>query len=271
MNLGKILFGSSLLGALSLFLHSCKECDDPRNPDCDNYNPCVGVAATNAAFTIKEAIYAEIINPELSNWLIDTDSCFKGSIFFEAIQQDADSFIWQIGNEIEPRYGKQINVQFPDNLRGSSFNVRLIVKQKPNNSCFPNDDGIDTVTRRFYLIRFNEPLSWEGTYYGSDDDKPDSMYTIVLGHTYNKAEEEDLLKVYGIPRGCKDTINERISSSSSTYRNVWFKRGGVDCDAKVIRGIHKNGNTYVILQEYVTFVNGVFTRTNRVFTGKKLN
>jgi hypothetical protein len=253
-------------------LQSCSDCNDPRNPDCDNYNPCIDGKPTSASFTIKEARYVDIIEPALKDFLMDTDSCYMSSIFFEAVQQEADSFIWQVGSEIEPRYGKRINVVFPDNLRGTNFNVRLIVKRnKPNTRCFPNDDGIDTVTRTFYFVRYNEPLSWEGTYYGSDADKPDSMYTIVLGHRYDATEEEDILKVFGVPRGCTDTVNEWISANLITYRNIGFRRGGVDCSGKVIKGIYKRENKYIINQEYLSFLNGVFVAKDRVFTGVKIN
>ncbi|MCU0442186.1 MAG: hypothetical protein MUE96_07285, partial [Bacteroidia bacterium] len=253
-------------------LNSCKdECQDPRNPDCENYNPCIDAKPTSAAFTIKEATVQQINSPNLTDFLMDTDSCYMSSIFFEATQADADSFIWQIGTEPQPRYGKQVNVVFPDNLRGTNFNVRLIVKRKPNTRCFPTDDGIDTLTRRFYFVRYNEPLSWEGSYYGSDDDKPDSMYTIVLGHSYDVAEEEDIIKVVGIPRGCRDTINEWIPGVVTTYKNIGFERVGIDCSAKIVLGVYNEGNKYRIIQGYRTFTNGVLTKKNRIFTGIKIN
>ncbi len=256
---------------LSSFLQSCKDCDDPRNPDCDNYNPCIDEQPTSAAFTIKEATYIDMVHYANTDFLIDTDTCYNNSIYFESIIQDADSFIWQVGSEIEPRYGKQINVVFPDNLRGRNFSVRLIVKRKPNTNCYPNDDGVDTVTRRFYFMKLNETLSWEGTYYGSDDDKPDSMYTIVLGHNYNEAFELNFIKVFGVPRGCKDTVNEQFSSPVIHYTNVAFERGGTDCDGKVVLGVFKNGGTYTIRQNYRTFNSGNFIKKNRTFTGVKIN
>jgi hypothetical protein len=229
---------------------------------------------TSAAFTIKEATYTQIIEPRLADFLIDTDSVYFRSLYLEATQADADSFIWQIGTEPEPRYGKQVNVVFPDNLRGTNFNVRLIVKRKPNTRCFPTDDGIDTVIRSFYFVRFNEPLSWEGTYYGSDDDKPDSIYTIVLGHSYDAAEQEDKLTVFGVPRGCQDTINRLLGDFGGGfvgYKNVLFVLSGTDCNGKIVRGVFNNGNNYTIRQEYRTFIDGAFTTKNRIFTGIKIN
>lgn len=234
-------------------------------------NPCETQQATSAAFTIKEATYTQIIEPRLADFLMDTDTVYFRSVYFEATQADADSFIWQIGTEPEPRYGKQVNIVFPDVLRGTTFTIRLIVKRnKPNTLCFPSDNGIDTMIRTFYFLRHNEELSWEGTYYGSDDDKPDSMYTIVLGHSYDIVKDEHINKVFGIPRGCLDTTNQWIGSSSY-FTNIWFDRGGIDCNTKILRGVFKNGSGYKIRYELNTFDNGVFTKKKRVFTGTKIN
>ncbi len=271
MTLTKLVLGLILIAGFAFTLQSCKECDDPRNPDCDNYNPCLDAAATSANFTIKEATIQHITSPNLTDFLMDTDSCYMNSVFFEATQQDADSFIWKIGNEVEPRYGKQVNVTFPNNLRGTTFNVRLIVKRKPNTQCFPNDDGIDTVTRKFYFVRFNEKLSWEGTYYGSDADKPDSLYTIVLGHSYNEVQNRDLLKIFGMPRGCQDTVNQQIIASIITYKNVTFNRQGAGCEQKIVGGIQKSGSDYTIKQLQVTVENGIIINKEKLFTGIKIN
>jgi|GEM_PF-5085060 hypothetical protein len=252
-----------LIIGLILLLVSCEKDTAPSNP-CDTQQE------TSAAFTIKEATIQQINTPNLKDFLMDTDSCYMNSVFFEALQHDADSFIWQIGTEPEPRYGKQVNVVFPDVLRGTTFTIRLIVKRKPNTRCFPNDDGIDTVTRSFYFLRFNEPLSWEGTYYGSDDNKPDSMYTIVLGHSYNDIKKEDIIKVFGVPRGCTDTVSEWIGGHVA-FKNVWFQRDGLGCDQKIIRGILKNGDTYTILYGIITVVDGRIINTTIRFKGTKIN
>jgi hypothetical protein len=121
-------------------------------------------------------------------------------------------------------------------------------------------------------MHFNEPLSWEGTYYGSDDDKPDSMYTIVLGHNYDETEKDNFTKIFGIPRGCTDTINEFNYERNMRYKNIGFDRGsGINCTAKIVLGVFPNSNHYQIRYQYRTFVNGIFTKKNRVFTGIKIN
>lgn len=233
-------------------------------------NLCALASATSASFTIKEATYTQIIEPQLADFLMDTDSVYFSSVYFEALQQDADSFIWQIGTEPESRYGKQVNIVFPDILRGTNFTIRLIVKRKPNTRCFPNDDGVDTVTRRFYFMRFNEPLSWEGTYFGSDDDKPDSIYTVVLGHNYDEAEEENIIKVFGVPRGCKDSINE-WNGGFVGYKNLNFFRNGLGCNQKIIHGIYKQENVFDIKIGAIEVINGKIINREKTFTGIKIN
>lgn len=268
----KLLLYTCIIACATLLvtLQSCKKCNDPRDPDCENYDPCMDAKQTSAAFTIKEATYTQIIEPRLADFLMDTDSVYFSSVYFEATQADADSFIWQIGSEIEPRYGKQVNVKFPDNMRGSTFTIRLIVKRTPNTRCFPNDDGIDTVIRQFYFVRFNEPLSWEGTYYGSDDNKPDSLYTIVLGHSFDEVEEENIVKVFGVPRGCRDTMN--ISNNGFVgFKNMNIFRDGLGCEQKILRGVFKNGNAYRIKIVLIEVVNGAIIEKERIFTGAKLN
>jgi hypothetical protein len=98
------------------------------------------------------------------------------------------------------------------------------------------------------------------------------MYTIVLGHSYDEAWDRDMIKVFGIPRGCQDTFNQRINGSTINYKNVSFDRGvGIDCSAKIVLGVYNEGNKYKIKQGYRTFVNGVFTKKDRTFTGIKIN
>lgn len=253
-----------------LTLTCCKdECTDPRNPDCPNYVDCAKLyPPTSASFTIKEGFAAGGLPASL---FIDTDTCYNYIIDFEAVQAEADSFIWQIGTEPEPRYGKKVRITFPEALRGSTFTIRLIIKAKPNTTCNPNDDGIDTVIRQFYFMKRNETLSWEGTYYGSDNEKPDSLYTIVLGHRYNELEKNDYLKVYGIPRGCTDTLLIRGTTNNlSTYKKPFFVSPDKDCKSKSIVQFNMANGSYTITYRFQTWLNQEFVIIDKTFTGKKI-
>lgn len=269
----KILYKPLLLATtlfLLLTIACCKDdCDDPRNPDCPNYIDCAKYyPLTTASFTIKEGTAVSDLPASL---FIDTDTCYIHVIDFEAKQAEADSFIWQIGTEPEPRYGKKVRITFPVTLRGSTFTIRLIIKAKPHTICNPNDDGIDTVIRQFYFMKRNEKLSWEGTYYGSDNDKPDSLYTIVLGHSYKELEKNDYVLVYGIPRGCIDTLNIRGGIDNvSTYKKPYFISDDMNCKHKSLVEFNVANNSYFITYWFRTFINQKSVTIERTFTGKKI-
>ena len=269
----KILY-KPLLFATTLFLlltiACCKDdCTDPRNPDCPNYVDCAKLyPPTSASFTIKEAT-AFVGLPDYL--FIDTDTCYRSIVDFEAIDTEADSFIWQIGTEPEPRYGRKVRITFPDNMRGSTFTIRLIIKAKPNAICNPNDDGIDTVIRQFYFMKTGEDLSWEGTYYGSDEDKPDSLYTIVLGHNYDIATDKNSFLLFGIPRGCTDTLVIKLNNLFFSYKNAEIGIPGSNCSYKIIHCIkNNNNNTYTLTFGVRKWVGNTSIDSKRLFTGIKI-
>ncbi len=112
--------------------------------DCKNYDPCYGVSETNADFKMEVAIYGRGASPE---WF-ELDQLFDGgrTVRFTP-KHDLDSVVWLIGTE---RLTNNVIVRsnFP---RDRTITVTLIGKRKPNNRCFPLDDGIDTFSRSFYV------------------------------------------------------------------------------------------------------------------------
>lgn len=269
--------------SMLLLLSSCKEkklpCQDPRNPDCENYNPCIDEKAVNADFTILEYCYFDETNPINAGWNQDSDSIYQGDIWLEANYPNADSYTWHVERYPEPLNGKKIRVGYNEGWRGKNITIKLIVKAKPNKTCFPMDDGIDTVTRSFYYLQHNEQLKWEGTYFGSDDDKPDSNYTIVLDYSFNSSTQKNTIKVFGLPRGCRDTAYEVRSypSKNFSYKNLSidimqnYPSGiGINCGRKIVDGIYQNGNSYTIRQQYRWRVNGILQIKERIFKGIKI-
>ena len=158
----------------------CKQCEDPTNPECSNYDPCLGVAKTSADFKIEE---------RTGSYWVETDTVERYSrVRFTALQE-ADSYRWLIGaDEFNEKSFTLSN--FPYN---SWIGVTLILKRTPNKACHPNDNGIDTVYRRFYvwpegyyldpsLFRFlvKNPYPIYGTYYGALKSSPNNRFEVTL-------------------------------------------------------------------------------------------
>ena len=268
---------------MPLLIVSCKErklpCQDPRNPDCENYNSCIDEKEVNADFTILEYCYFDETNPINAGWDQDSDSIYQDEIWLEATYPKVESYTWYVDRYPEPLNGKKVKVGYNEEWRGKNINIKLIVKTKPNKTCFPLNDGIDTVTRSFYYLQHNDQLKWEGTYFGSDDDKPDSNYTIVLDYSFNNSTRKNTLKVFGLPRGCRDTASEVSSflSRNYSYKNLNidimsnYPIGlGINCGRRVINGIYQNGNHFIIRQQYVWRENGNVKIKDRFFKGIKI-
>jgi hypothetical protein len=127
-----ILF-SFLIGAL--FMYQCKEKVELPSPT----DPCLALEPVTANFLIKEAV---------GDSLVETDRVLMfNSVQFEAIGA-YDSYEWQVGTDERTFTDKKFSLRFMDDATGSTVPVRLIVKGKPNSTCFPSDNGIDTIHQK---------------------------------------------------------------------------------------------------------------------------
>jgi hypothetical protein len=164
-------------------LNSCRDnedpCQDPRNPECENYNPCLDAKQVSARFHIYEYSQFHSLDPNWVNY--DTDTSVMSGIVFNALETNAQSYTWYIGNETQPRSGPSVTIDFSNNR--TPKRIRLIVHKEPNLRCFPNDDGIDTVDRMLYFVNYldtaNIPVL--GTFKGVSNRNPNQEMTIKIG------------------------------------------------------------------------------------------
>jgi hypothetical protein len=182
----------TVLSTLSLiYLQSCREkepCQDPRNSQCENYNPCIDAITTSAIFTMEEVVKAWPGEgwPDNDKIVYDTDTCRNWNDIVFTCTQKADS-IWWIFDDTEMRAEWQQKQSFsikfgrPSVLQTEPERVKItcVVKNNKPNACFPNDDGIDTFTR--YIVYMP---SWEmgfiGKFRGSFTYKPDSIFEFQI-------------------------------------------------------------------------------------------
>jgi hypothetical protein len=140
----KYRYLSLLLLLIGLGSQCKKKCYDPSNPDCDNYDPCFGKNPVSAAFKIQEVVQFHTI-PEGWGEVPDTDTITTYGVQFTALEDGAE-YEWHIGREVLK--GKKVYRENFTQL--GTYPIQLIVKKQPNKACFPNDDGMDTVTRMMY-------------------------------------------------------------------------------------------------------------------------
>lgn len=183
----------SVLCVVAMLLNSqCRSCDDPSNPDCPNYDPCYGVSKTSASFKIEERV---------GSYWVETDTVDRYSSVRFTAYQEGESYRWLIG--ADEYHEKSFSLSnFPHDRW---IGITLIIKRTPNKLCYPNDNGIDTVYRRFYVwpewtgidstnqyYIIKNPYPIYGSYYGSLKSKPSHQFevtvedrdSIVLGARY---------------------------------------------------------------------------------------
>jgi hypothetical protein len=162
-------------------------------------NPCAGQEEVKADFVIEELIG--------DRWFEgDTIADYGNKVRFRALQK-ADSYMWILG----------LDTFYMQTVTKSSFpfgwlDAKLIVRRKPNEICFPADDGIDFSERKFYVwpvsnILFPEPIRFPpypiyGTYRGYNLSNPNLEFNVTLYDTlwkYSNGDPAYVGLVNGIP------------------------------------------------------------------------
>lgn len=123
---------------------SCdKDCYDPSNPSCTNYDACkYGHPKTSADFVIEQPC---------GKYWFETDLVNMGDLvrFRAKDTSPGITYLWTIGARNYTTRSVSLD-GFPDK---TWINITLqISKPKPNNPCYPLDNGKDTVQKRFYAI-----------------------------------------------------------------------------------------------------------------------
>ncbi|GAB4403079.1 MAG: hypothetical protein OHK0053_27600 [Microscillaceae bacterium] len=148
---------------------ACK--DDPEP------NPCLELAPTFADFVMEE----ELVKPapyEVRYFEVDTIGALNNHfIRFTAKDKLADSYEWVVGSDPRVYTTRSFSLQFTQGF--GNVPVRLIVKKAPNNACFPEDDGIDTLTKVLHVLPYGQ-MPIIGEYEGYNLSNPSKIFTIKI-------------------------------------------------------------------------------------------
>jgi hypothetical protein len=160
-------------------------CTDPRNPTCDNYNPCIDAQPTSADFTIEEIVDGDDAGYLGQELRYPTDTgCTNNPIVFTC-KQKADS-TWWIFDDVEMRPEWQQKRSFTQKFF-NPFNpfdiqrvkITCVVKRNKPNPCFPDDNGMDTVSKMFTNVHPFQ-AGFRGKFLGTLKHKPDSSFVVDI-------------------------------------------------------------------------------------------
>lgn len=143
-------------------------------PD-DNPDPCANLEPVTARFIMGERItnsgYEQIDTLVLSDTVLTWSS-----VEFRA-PKGYDRYEWKIGFDERTFTDSVVALRFPDPV--SSLPIRLIVQDEPNTTCFPEDDGIDTLTQYLTVVPIDSSVVF-GRYQGYLESNPADTFTVSV-------------------------------------------------------------------------------------------
>jgi hypothetical protein len=288
---------TSLLPAFVLFfglllLESCKkptvdppkvDCYDPSNPNCVNYDPCYVVEEVSADFDILERLGP--VPPWSDSFSIVHEVAGFNLIKFKAHQQNLKKYTWYIGSEVVTD-SNEVSRIFKRNNNppggpwldpGTEISITLIVESTPNLECFPDDDGIDTITKTFTVV--DQCDYWvDGTFRGAwADEQGTDSFDVVFQFVPNGNTECVDLQVSNLNNNsqCSDAYGGKMFPFSSTRLTVELT---IPCATPFGKGgighlrYNPEDNSVVIDYDYFTFSSdGTIEESKKVFKGYRLN
>ncbi|MBX2930078.1 MAG: hypothetical protein KF852_19760 [Saprospiraceae bacterium] len=261
-----------LLPLLTLALWTgCKKdppCDDPLNPECPNYDKCLTVVRTDAAFTV-------------TNWTDPHYLPFRDTIptpgvrriYFRAADTRMSRYEWKIGDD--PRvFTDSLFFLIFDNVSGWINFTLTTYNDNFDSLCFPGDSGKVTVQKAYYFNHYTDN-SHSGTlaqypifgeYLGHDEGSPSDTFRVTLDLDYNLGAYP-----FNLPRGC----NARLGSRG-IYNTHYFLHQTTHLPPAGLEQCYTPGLVFAVLQpdnkslniEYEFTQNGV--RIKRKWRGEKL-
>jgi hypothetical protein len=182
----KVFYLVALAVGMVFVMSGCKDCDDPSDPDCGNYDPCFGQEEFKPNFDIilgfeehpegTEYVPFPIGNGHSRYRFLYGDSTIRSAAYFRA-PDDYDSVKWEIGYEDFYRTEKFLLIQF--GIRDEVIPIRMYGFRVPNKKCFPNEQPIDTVVRNITLMHPDSSRVF-GNWIGAYETEPNDSFEFTI-------------------------------------------------------------------------------------------
>ena len=204
---------------LSLFLQCCrdkdKDCYDPTNPKCVNYNPCHNAKLPDADFTIQENLLISYPGPTRWQWMPD-DTVFVGrsNIKFDSPYNGVEyKHTLYLGAEtIEGNTFTRDFSSVSTEQRPYKVTITHVIEYSIDTECFPNTVGRDSITKTITLVRYMNDLRTYGAYRGVFENQKDSFdFTVLIedsfGNPVDWGSQDTQWKIINF-HNQGDTLNE---------------------------------------------------------------
>jgi hypothetical protein len=214
----------SLLALLLVVVWGCRK-EKPAF-DLSDKDPCSCAQEVSAEFVIEER--ATHIPEEI--WDKTDTTNWDSMVRFTATEQDAQ-YTWYIGSQVFNT--KSVSRFFSEEWKENDISITLVVNKQPNLTCFPDDDGYDSITKTFHVSKYPiidipnheiyHPI--EGTYRVFGPSVEDSIdVTLNIRNTTLNVPTYDIINPDGTGIACfhEASLNPNIAYFS--FRRIKFGR-----------------------------------------------
>lgn len=169
------------------------------------------------------APYGFTIQNNINNKFFTCDTIFPSVVRFSAAPAYS-TVVWQIGTDPRVYTQKDVDVTFPASAVGT-VTIRCTGTRPVNRVCFPNDDGVDTMTKVLTVMPLNPSVphaAIEGKFLGATTDAPRDTFTvrIFVGPDLLYPTQPALFLV-NLNKGCPGTSID----ISAGYQGLVFNQG----------------------------------------------
>jgi len=214
--------------ALFLFFtfSSCEKegCQDPANPNCENYDPCYSKTKADASFTSYELLEETPSdhNVGFKGEDVATDTIISTNFALFKADYDAEYFEWSVGTDPRVWNDREFALRFSSVPYYTPIEVRLKVYKKTDISCFPGASDTAVFTRTLVTVP-RDSSRVKGRFQGYLESKPteSNFFEIDL---IKDQRENDGIAVSGITPNCSMNNNQMGSKllHSVGYRSLYF-------------------------------------------------
>ncbi len=245
------------------FSHCEKDrpCDDPTNPLCPNYDPCIEYEPANADFVVLDSVVkwdCDGTGPLSHSYAIDTGLVLR-DYYFQALHHH-DSYEWQIGSDSRTWNDAAFALYFGTEGEGAIPVTLTVTKNDPDN-CLTEEQRISTITKTIYSHFWdgteNEPPPIVGKYTGANTDAPQDTFTIEVPTLTN-----GYTSILNLPKDCP----EKYTNLALGWNYFLYKNNIISCEETCAKGLLQEDHKTLIV-DYSIEIDG--ERVKNQFVGIK--
>jgi hypothetical protein len=241
-----------MIGLSLLFVSACRkhDCQDPQDPNCENFDPCYGkrMVHTDFIMTVGHGGF-----PPPGPWceLPLTDTFVHSYVVFEVPKGNVKgcSYQWKIGTESGFRYGEKFEVDFSPFREQGNWDAIVPITltiRRPLDGCLGDPaDTVVTVTRNLvfssksiqFITEQDDSLVYEGYFHHTPDIKSQLRFFYVKKGSFRNYNAPYII-VTGYPG--TDTLLWITGNCGievcSNYNSVRWQMDTYSCSLKELSG-----------------------------------